>query len=447
MRLIGPYGAMLSFCILATACSGVSSSPTSATDAKDLPSDAKRTTAVVADISGVGVNPYYAEFQRPGWTEHPSKFIPGFPEDAPALPLTLGPDFAADVAADQALWANYKPGVVYWVPGTNLLLTVNSPEGLAGFDGAHTGYVESGTITGTHSLDTATVISRICAACYVLIVQDADGVSGGSVQQIATSLPWVDVVQSTQPSGSDGTSGYPAATKALHDSGRLFVTGTGNTFVTTVNYYPDIALPPWVLLVGGAQDYDPDTGEACNATYADAARPAEVVGDYAWILPNNTDMTSQQWETGTSFASPQVAAEFGRVLIGVRQTLGDRRGLGALWSGKSVPGTVLDDGALTGEEVRNTLTATATLFATQDYNPACAANVAQNFALRDLQGEVPLPVSPTPWIELGWGFVGDAAADLAIEVITGQASAPAKPAQAAQYMDLIMQARSTASPG
>jgi len=400
-----------------------------------------RVTAVVADLSGVGVNPYYPEFRRPGWTMHPSKSIPGFPKDAPALPLTLGPDFAANLAADQAAWAAYQPGVVHWVPGTNLLLlTTRSPEGVPGYEGVHTGYVEAGPNAPGHSLQTATVISRTCAECYVLIVQDVENIDGESLQRIASSLPWVDVVQSTSFSGG-GSGAYPAATRALRDSGRMFVTGTGNTFVTGVNTYPDINLPPWVFLVGGAQDFDPESGLACNATYADAGRPAEVVGNYAWILPSNTDMTTQYWLTGTSYASPQVAAEFGRVLIGVRRALGDRRAAGAVWAGPAVADTVLDDGRLTGEEVRRVLTSTATLFATQDFNPECAVGTAASFALRNLQIEVPLPVSPTPWVELGWGFVGAGAADLAVDVITGNAPPPAKPAEAARYMDAFMALR------
>lgn len=399
-----------------------------------------RVTAVVADITAMGVNPYYPEFQRPGWNEHPSRFIPGFPKDAPALPLTLGDDFAANLAADQSLWASYQPGIVYWVPGTNLLLlTTRSPEGV--YEGAHTGYVEPGPNVAGHSLQTATAASRTCEQCYVLVVQDAESVNGASVQLIASSLPWVDVVQATQWGGSDGTGDYPTATRALRDSGRMFVTGTGNTFVTGLNTYPDINLPPWVLLVGGAQDFDPDQGMACNATYADAARPAEVVGNYAWILPANSDLSTQYWLTGTSYASPQVAAEMGRVLIGVREALGDKRDAGTVWSGKPVAGTVLEDGRLTGQEVREVLTSTATLFATQDYNPSCARHVATNFALRNLQGEVPSPVSATPWVELGWGFVGHAAADVAVDVITGRAPAPGKPAEAARYMDAIMDVR------
>lgn len=406
----------------------------------DSKSKDRGATAVVADVSGAGVNPYYPEFRRPGWTTHPSRLIPGFPKDAPALPLTLGPDFAANLAADRSLWSAYKPGVVHWVPGTNLLLlTTRSPEGVTEFEGQHTGYVEPGS--PGHSLQTATVISRTCEECYVLIVQDVENIDGASLQLIASTLPWVDVVQSTQYSGGADSSAYPAATRALRDSGRMYVTGTGNTFVTGINHYPDIALPPWVFLAGGAQDFDPQTGDPCNATFADAARPAEVVGNYAWILPSNADMSGQYWLTGTSYAAPQVAAEFGRVLIGVRRLLGDRRVPGALWSGPAISGTVLDDGRLTGEEVRGVLTMTATLFGTLDFGPDCASNIAANFALRSLQAEVPLPVSPAPWVELGWGFVGHAAADQAVDVITGKAVAPRKSSEAAQYMNEFMAAR------
>jgi len=118
-----------------------------------------------------------------------------------------------------------------------------------------------------------------------------------------------------------------------------------------------------------------------------------------------------------------------------------------LWRGKPVPGTVLDDGALTQEEVRSTLNSTATQFSTQDFGPLCSADTAVNDALRALQVEVPLPVSPTPWVEIGWGFVGDDAADLAVKVITGQTAAPSKPAEAKQYMDQVMQVREFMYPG
>lgn len=424
--------------LLAPALAGcVSTSP--GVTPGDAPSDAAapapRVTAVVADVAR-GVNPYHEAFRRP-WTDHPSAHVPGFPEDAPRLDLTLGDDLEASLKADEAAWATVEPGVVYWVPGTNLLLLTTREA-----DWLPTG---RGLEEDFHSTATAHVVARACPECYVLAVQDPASVDGEPVRFIAERLPWVDFVTSTTYPGGDrdyanayATRSYSSATRALAETGRLFFGPTGNTPVTAVTPvpYPDVDLPPWVVLVGGAHS-------ECRAGEALAGRPAELVGNFSQTLADSAS-TDRYFETaGTSFATPQVAGFFGRALVDVRRAVGAGREPGALAVGPTASGSPFEDGRLTAEELRETFHATASWFGTTEFAPGCGFPL---LGPGSPEVSTAVPVTPAPWLDMGWGYVGEAEAALAARVALGLEPAPEKPAAAAAHMAAVTAARAALYP-
>lgn len=450
---------------VALACALLSLSACSGGSQDEAAPKAKlRAGAVVADISP-GTNPYHEAFRRPGWTKHPCKVIPAIPCDLTELDLTLGDDYAANLAADAGVWASYEPGKVYWVPGTNLLLlTLRSvaPVLCPAACNMHDGY---GGTDAYHGIATSGAMAMACQDCYVLVIQDAPTADGAAVEHVATELPWVDFVASTTLSGTgnpggviDGTlwdwnllmPSYQQSTRDLSASGRMFFAATGN--FAAGGMMPDpiqgYDYPPWVVAVGGmaAGNPFPDAVEkTCNAIDVLSGVPAEMLGEFSQNLPLGESIDGYDIKSGTSYSAPQLAARFGQALANVRSELGDTRAPGALWAGKATGSGALADGELTAEEMRNAFAATARYVAPTDFNPGCIAELAQRDPV--LSVVTPKrPVTATPWVEMGWGYVGAEEAVGAADVILGRSSAGQKPAAAVTFMDGFMAARAAVFP-
>ena len=418
-----------------------------------------RAAAVVADIS-VGTNPYHEVFRRPAWTEHPCKVIAGFPCDAPALNLTLGGNYAADLAADSASWASYKPGIVYWVPGTNLLLlTLRSvaPVLCSGECDLKDGY---GGPSASHGIATSGAAAAACADCYVLVIQDAPAADGNAVEYVASQLPWVDFLAGTNLSGAGNPfdtsnfalENYQQPTQHLADSGRLFFAASGDDAVTA-SYDgavgPGYSLPPWVVTVGGmtATNPFPDSlAKDCNAIDVLSGAPAEILGAFSQNLPTPETVDGYKIQRGTSFAAPQMAAYFGQALARVRQRLGDTRADGALWAGAPQASGWLQDGVLTAVEMRGVFSQAAHYFQPSEFSAACEAEMDQKFLAMTSIPVSQRPVSATPWVDMGWGYVGPQETALSTAALLGAATLAPKQDAALAYMDGFMSARENLFP-
>lgn len=397
---------------------------------------ASRVAVVVADL-GPGANVYHERWQRPDWTEHPSTVIPGFPEDAIALNLTFGADYAANLAADQDVWESVVEGQLYWIPGTNLLGYVHRP--YSSVDVGH----GSGA-NGFHGAGTTDAVNQACPDCYVLFVQDTRSMDGASVDLLA-DWDWVDIVTSTNTPGPvaygeeypyvGASPAYAKATKKLHERGGLFVAGTGNMpvngIVNAAAPFPwyDYCCTPWVVNVGGAVSY-------CNGAVGLAGKAPEVVGDYTQELTAVETTTGTSWLSGTSFATPQIAGRFGQTLLEIRQSLGDQRGEGAWWVGEPGPGPYLEDGRITQEEVRAVLQAYGTHYASTDF--VVGAGGPCNIYAH--------PVGPVAAADLGWGYIGPEAPADAASVLLGETDAPERDPVTQQVMAAQMEWRRSMYP-
>jgi hypothetical protein len=422
--------------LLGTTGCGSSSAVAAAADVAPSP-------VVVADLS-TGTNPYHEVFRRPSWTAHPSTVIPGFPADAPALPLTLGPDLQADLKADADLWKNMKTGVVYWIPGTNLLYVHTRYKDQAFPSAPHDAPAYA---TGDHGSESSGVMAQTCRTCYVLIVSDPEAGFTYALDYITKNLPWVDVASSTQftvyvsPASSvvvvndvlispltGPVSEYALAAKQLADSGRLYFIASGDSPTSLINYplpTPTTAngLPPWFTLVGGAYP-------ECHDAELMSGSPTEFVSDYNAQTPAPDATSGFTTQAGTSYSTPKVAALFGETLGIVRRSLGDRRAAGVYWAGPAQNSAFLADGELSREDLYSAFAAAGELFSTAQASVPCQGAIGY-----------PIPVTPTPWLQMGWGYVGQDQAELAASLILGRAAAPSKPADQAAYMRAYMSAR------
>ncbi|PKK81080.1 MAG: hypothetical protein CVT47_04280, partial [Thermoplasmata archaeon HGW-Thermoplasmata-2] len=70
---------------------------------------------VVASVDS-GINPYHKMFYRPGMTEHPSKYIDGFPRDTPPINVTLDGEYHSN----DACWDEIELRKLYWIPNTSV---------------------------------------------------------------------------------------------------------------------------------------------------------------------------------------------------------------------------------------------------------------------------------------------------------------------------------------
>lgn len=417
-----PWSELIALMMIAIVLSGCLSDEPDVDDAPLVVQDdtpAPPPGVVVADVSA-GTNVYHETFRRPGWTHHPSEAIPGFPADAPALHLTFGDDYAANLAADEAVWAGYEEGRIHWVPGTNILLWTIDPYSST----------PSGHGHAFHGSATAGAVNDGCPECYILVVQDWDNANGGALEALST-LPWVDFVTSTVfhgPAGIPyGHTAHSRGSRMVHDNGSLYFAPSGNQVVNGMLLYvwtKDWAWPPWVVNVGGGH-------ERCGSGELTSGQYPEFVNDYVQFLPSAEVVEGTQPTAGTSFATPLSAGRFGHALWLVRQELG--YGDGGRWSGEPGPGFGLEDGVLTAEEMRAAFARAAVYFDATDYQlpgPCLVANA-------------PVPVAPGPWVQQGWGHIASGTSQVVADAILGRVDLPEKDAAATAWMDAVMTARET----
>lgn len=435
MRRVIVVGLLLAMTF--SGCVGDTESGTDSNSTQDPGNDIPSRVAVVVADLGPGANPYHERWQRPDWTEHPSTIIPGFPEDAIALNLTFGDDFASNLEADKAVWDSIVEGQIYWIPGTNLLGYVHRP-----YNSVDMGH--GGGPNGFHGAGTTDAINQACPDCYVLYVQDGGSMDGASVDLLADWV-WVDIVTSTNTPGPvdygseypyiGASPGYAKATKKLYDRGGIFVAGTGNMPINglvnpnaPVPWY-DYCCTPWVVNVGGAVSY-------CKGAVSLAGKVPEVTGDYVQQLTGTQTTDGLVWLPGTSFAAPQVAGRFGATLWELRNALGDHRGEGAWWVGDPGEGAYLEDGRITQEEVRAVLQLHGTHYLTTDF-------VVPSSVLCNIYAH---PVGPVPAADLGWGYIGPDAPIDAVAALLGDAKPPERDLATQRVMAAQMEWRQAMYP-
>lgn len=382
---------------------------------------------VVVAVIDRGWNPYHETFRREAWTHHPSTAVPLIPSDLPSLNLTLGSDYEASLQADRATWRKVEGGIVYWVPGTNLLYLAHRIP--SDYDHA------TGPADGLHGVAATAAASQACPECYVLVVWDSLSGDGESIARIADEMLWVDFVAMTSiPDDPTDTPTLAEATRKLARHGGLFFGASGNepVYGSAELLYRGYSLPPWVVMVGGAHS-------ECGAVELRAGKPTEFVGNYTQILAEPGSVSGYRAISGTSFSTPQLAAAFGQALLEVRRSLGYGRAEGALHVGSRIAeSAALEDGSLTGEEVRDAVSRAARYFFPTDYS-AC------RWSSPTSPGN-PVPASPTPWVDMGWGYVGQEEARAAARWVLGQADIEEKPAGARAYMAQFQAARAAVYP-
>lgn len=391
----------------------------------------------VIGIADSGINPYHAEYSAAtypdpevleltrNFTRHPSEYIEGYPEDAKALPATIGEGYFP--ARDTYLWNVVEDddgvasgeyvdtGTLHWIPGTKIIGAVDAGGSTGATSGADTHPIldDNGHGTGSTSVSAGNRYGY-CPTCLLVLVEALD-------ETVAAGYDWIDL--SSNSFGAIGGVPIGAAvgpdepTKQAAERGQLTFfsagNGTGNAFATTpvLTHGSSPNGADWVITVGATRE------DNQGAIISDGF-PVHIsaLGDGDLPSACRTGDTGQCAFGGTSAASPYTAGAFGRILTEVRDVLGDtesgQRPGQVIAEGAPVPGSpYLGDGQLTRAELRA---------------------VGLKTALPRGDGQGPDTDYPFPWtwegdgsiFFEGYGSAGPAHAERAIAVLLGDMELP-----------------------
>jgi hypothetical protein len=427
-----------------------------ATAATVVPAVASPSKSAVPPPQGVvalvdtGINPYNAVFRdRSALAQrYPGTYLPGYPKHIPALRLTLdAPSYDAALRADcDRVWKHVRTGQLYWIPGTKIVGAISF---LPNAQGACPGTTSAtildaaghGTMTASRAVATG---YGACPACRVVEVQAVDnGVAlttaaamGDAVRSgvawAAAGNAWIDAQSNSwspplpyDPTGETGIlSGNSDLARTVETAAReqltFFASGNGVANQnappprTTVGY---AHVTPSVIVVGGE-----DSGRVLTWPNIPVHLAQDACDNYAASSTSTTQSTPTTG-SGTSSATPYVAASAVRELMVARKLLGDagtgshRGGLATGRAGVVRQGP-LADGKLTMAEWRRVLFATATArpVAEASDGPACTESAGPSWSA--------LPASFPEYVAIGYGVVDTPARALAAKVLAGTAPMP-----------------------
>lgn len=385
---------------------------------------------VIIGIGDSGINPYHEEFSAEtypdpeilritnNFSRHPSEYIPGYPKDVPALPVTLGKGYLPK--EDEKLWT--RRGIafqkLYWIPGTKIVGAIDwtDSSGSNAADDAHPILDDDGHGTETSSVSTGNRFGN-CPACLLVF---AEGLSG---EEFLVTNTFIDIVSMSV--GSVGNVGFGIFdhefTKGPAERGQTVMFAAGNGFgnafdVPMSTYTSDRAGPDWHVVVGAARTDNrrPIVGDGVPvdiSSWGDGTIPSACVSGTVSMCNFG----------GTSAATPLAAGVFGRVLREVRRAIGDssmgQRPGAVVAQGKPVAASqFLRDGKLTRAELWDIVFHTAEAFG-PDGPPVPPYTLTW-----------PGPAN-TDYLMGGYGLATPDSAEAAIDVALGKAPIPERPVE------------------
>ncbi|HEX7167768.1 MAG TPA: S8 family serine peptidase [Acidimicrobiales bacterium] len=398
---------------------------------------------VVIAINDTGINPYHRDYSAAtypdrsileataGFTRHPSEYLPGYPVDAEALPVTLGKGFlppedcpditTAPTTGDSTagytieatcaggLWnpARIEGGKLYWIPGTKII-------GAHSFiPDAHPILDDNGHGTGASSVSAGNTYGS-CPAC--LIVFDEGFGSDWTATQ-----PWIDFVSNSY-GNINLTPDLPVNAvlneidvKDAVERGQtwLFASGNGhgNAFtIPNTSYTQPRDAADWIVRVGAI-----DSGN--RQPVIGDGMPADVSSFGTGPLPSADPISDSAVDSfgGTSAATPITSGVFGLVLAAARDALGDdragQRPGSAIAVGRPVAGSpYLGDGVLTRAEIWELVFKTAMPGEYPDTDVVLS--------------NATYPLDQLHYLFEGYGIADEASAAYAVDVMMGRAPLP-----------------------
>lgn len=402
------------------------------TEVLATPSSAPYATVALVDT---GINPYHVDFRddSPLASVHPSLYLPGYPADAIALELTLdAEDLEAALEADADLWKSVEAGKLYWFPGTKVsgisFYAGEAPGPGFIFDTGHGSMTASRAAGNGYSL---------CPECRIVAVQ---GFTAESVTW-ASEQTWIDAQSNSWSPAVVFQQADVAQSPGLADAFEAAATrhavfgSAGNGVMGKLGVLGHPAFtrstsgPRGVVAVGGH-----DNGEVVlwsgswPHVVADACSNWAVVGD-------TLDEYGADQGGGTSSASPYAAGAAARMILEARRILNLSDGVvdAVFATGgtpmHALPGSPLEDGEFTYDELKTVLfkTATPRPVETEHDGDRCGPERTPYTTYPIAWSQLP-PDLPTYYF-IGYGQISVDSMALALQVLHGAAPLPERPVE------------------
>ncbi len=452
--------ALVAVLVLFTGFAGCLGDDESAADAVPAPEGVLGVPHVVVAVIDTGINPYHTEFRDlmdaasdaspraatladagvAGFGS-PERLIPGYPEDAVPLSVSLdASDYQGAVEADAELWNSVQPGELVHFPGTKIVGAISFEQDGLLVDRQDVPYVLDTRGHGTM------VASRIAGNTVSIGGAEVRLVSvqmGGRLDELASAVDgvnwvaaqdWIDVVSCSwglpAPHGP-AAEGYTAWTDAIKNLAAKKPTffsagnGLGNGLGTGYPSEFQDTLPADVIAVGGH-----DNG---RYVYWSNWNP-QVSGDVLYNPAAEHDSIDKVSNTGggTSSSSPFTAGGGAAVLLEARKILDHGEGvlpdgvLAVAGPGAALPAEgPLADGDFTLAEFKSVLFHTA-VYPQEDASDGEASELSIPIPMQDA-----LPATLYPFF--GYGEVNADSVAAAIAVLRGEESEPERVVEDALY--------------
>lgn len=379
---------------------------------------------VVVGVIDSGINPYHDFFNSNGELYRdtaPSAVSPAVLaefgiDNAHTLHLTRSGNFAADYAADQAMWDQVKPGELYWFAGTNIMAISFAP-------GSRILLPDDSS--DTHGVGVTASVLRGNPEAVVVFVEG----TGADGESYAFNHPSIDIV--TTSYGTPGSLPLPyhltSSYAGVVEQGKLHFGAADNS--------PALALPDgtagpwWSIGIAGFEEYGSEGKQLSSGSLTD------FVADFSQDLPYCADCESglQTGVGGTSFATPLSAGTTSKVLLEARRAVGHQGGIDA---GAAQPVMVNAGGvSLSNWQLRRALEEAAYVPSLAEYDPF------------DGVFELAAPTTPVaPYLLVGWGAITPDPAHQVVEQTLAQLGisgviSRSKSADTCAYMSSLIEAR------
>jgi hypothetical protein len=297
---------------------------------------------VVIAVVDTGINLYHDFFRASRLTDHPSRWLPGFPDSARSMRMSLiESNQAKALARDAARWdevqrSTYDPKTdryreyLYTFPGTRVVGGISFGEySEPGAPPADPRPIHDDHGHGTHSAGLAAGANLPAPDGNVLVV--AVEVGQGSFEdgiRWAARQPWIDAISvslgtranaplTLSPTGD--RTGAEWATLEAHTSGKPVFLASGNGISNAgvapdrcTTYSSEYTGPAWVTRIGAAE---PDSE---NPTWWHCV-PVDAIARTDVPSPSSDDLHKSSIAGGTSAATPNAAGTFAHLLLAARR--------------------------------------------------------------------------------------------------------------------------------
>lgn len=363
----------------------------------------------VVAIVDTGINPYHGGFQTGLATADLPPRVVEQDGDGP-VPVELEPrsTYQSTLRADIGLWESFPPDTLVHFQGTNLLAY-----------GAGSNWTDADVLDGFgHGTGVSHAVQKANPNALILFVS-ADGGFVDALRWTAKQ-PWIDVVSlswgplAQVPGVGTATGTFPGQAEAMRDvwdAGKLIFAATSNDPTLAV---ARPAGAPWVHAVSGAH-------EASRSRVLDSQNVPDTVANWTQTLALAETLNETARQHGTSFATPRTAGVASAILGQLRQAVGHQ--------GNATPEAMVEAGNLTvaNSDFRAVLNRTAVYWNTTDYGgPGPGTS---------------LPMAPTPWASMGWGYLDARRIQPAVDHLLGENGLEPKSPQAQAFMQANLEAR------